>query len=207
MRRALTPKKILSKEYETLELSELWHKAFGEPEKKGIWAVCGHSGNGKSSFVMQLMKELSEVLGRGHMNSYEEDVRLTMKNLLNITGMHKAKVTLIREPLEDFYQRAMQHKSAKFFVLDSVQAMRLTYKQYDMLKKIAEKKLLVLVLRADGKRPRGHLATDIWYDADLKIWVEGYVATSNGRHNPGGKFIVWKEKAIEYHGLQSIETT
>jgi hypothetical protein len=46
---------------------------------------------------------------------------------------------------------------------------------------------------------------DIWYDSDLKIWVEGYVATSNGRHKPGGQFVIWREKAIEYHGLQAIE--
>jgi hypothetical protein len=205
MKRALTPRKILSKEYETLELSEPWQKAFGKPEKTGVWAICGHSGNGKSSLVMQLMKELSISLGKGHMNSYEEDVRLTMKNLLSIAGMDSARITLIRESFTDFYQRAKKPKSPKFFVLDSVQAMRMTAKQYEMIKELAESKLVIMVLRADGKRPKGNLATDIWYDAELKIWVEGYVATSNGRHNPGGRYVVWKEKAIEYHGTQSIE--
>ena len=205
MRRALTPKKILSKEYETLELSELWQKAFGRPETTGIWSICGHSGNGKSSLVMQAMKELSEVLGKGHMNSYEEDVRLTMKNLLSISGMASTKITLIRESFQEFYERAKRPKSPKFFVLDSVQAMRITSKQYEKIKEIAQTKLVILILRAEGKRPKGNLATDIWYDSDLKIWVEGYVATSNGRHNPGGKYIVWRERAIEYHGVQTIE--
>ena len=44
---------------ETLKLTGAWADAFGEPERIGVWFIWGNSGNGKSSFVMQLCKELA----------------------------------------------------------------------------------------------------------------------------------------------------
>jgi hypothetical protein len=206
-KRALTPAEILAKKYETIRWSEKWMRAFNNPESTGIISICGHSGNGKSSFTMQMIKELSTCLGRGHMNAYEENAKLTMQNLLINNNMESVngKITIIKETFEATFQRLCASKSARFVVLDSVQAMRLTYKQYELLKELSERKLIIFILRADGKRPKGNLALDIWYDSDLKIWVEGYLATSNGRHNPGGQFVIWREKAIEYHGLKTIE--
>jgi hypothetical protein len=206
-KRAFTPAEILAKKYETIQWSEKWNEGFGNPETTGIISICGHSGNGKSSFTMQMIKELSTCLGKGHMNAYEENAKLTMQNLLINNHMQSAngKITIIKETFDATYQRLCSSKSARFVVLDSVQAMRLTYKQYELLKELSERKLIIFILRADGKRPKGNLGLDIWYDSDLKIWVEGYVATSNGRHNPGGRFVIWREKAIEYHGTQTIE--
>mgnify|MGYP000320329112 CR=1 FL=1 len=45
---------------ETLKLTGAWAEAFGEPERIGVWFIWGNSGNGKSSFVMQLCKELAK---------------------------------------------------------------------------------------------------------------------------------------------------
>ena len=39
------------------------------------------------------------------------------------------------------------------------------------------------------------------YDADLKIWVEGYTAFSKGRFiGETGKYTVWARGAAEYWG-------
>jgi predicted ATP-dependent serine protease len=135
-RRALTPAEILAKRYSTIKWSEKWKDAFSNPESTGIISICGNSGNGKSSFTMQMIKELSECLGRGHMNAYEENAKLTMQNLLINNHMQSVngKITIIKETFDATYQRLCSSKSARFVVLDSVQAMRLTYKQYELLK-------------------------------------------------------------------------
>lgn len=44
----------------TLELQGAMRDAFGTPERSGVWFIWGNSGNGKTSFVMQLAKALTE---------------------------------------------------------------------------------------------------------------------------------------------------
>ena len=71
---------------ETLKLTGAWADAFGEPERIGVWFIWGNSGNGKSSFVMQLCKELAK-FGRVAYDSLEEGASLTMQNTLRRFNM------------------------------------------------------------------------------------------------------------------------
>ena len=54
--------------------------------KKGVWFIWGSSGNGKTSFVMQLCKQLTR-FGRVAYNSLEEGDDVTMQNALIRFGM------------------------------------------------------------------------------------------------------------------------
>lgn len=58
--RALTVKEVLKQKKRTFAFKGEWKEAFGEPERTGVWFIWGNSGNGKSSFVMQLCKYLCE---------------------------------------------------------------------------------------------------------------------------------------------------
>ena len=53
---------------------------------RGCWFVWGNSGNGKTSFVMQLCKELCKY-DRVAFNSLEEGTSLTVQNNLRRFGM------------------------------------------------------------------------------------------------------------------------
>ena len=81
MARALSVTEAVSMKKETLKLTGAWADAFGEPERIGVWFIWGNSGNGKSSFVMQLCKELAK-FGRVAYDSLEEGASLTMQNTL-----------------------------------------------------------------------------------------------------------------------------
>ena len=59
MKRALTVNEVLKEKKTTFDFEGQWREAFGEPERTGVWFIWGNSGNGKSSFTMQLCKELS----------------------------------------------------------------------------------------------------------------------------------------------------
>ena len=63
-----------------------WKEAFGQPERGGVWFVWGKSGNGKTSFVLQLCKELTR-FGKVAYDSLEEGASLTMQNALMRVGM------------------------------------------------------------------------------------------------------------------------
>jgi len=58
MGRALTVKEVLNKKRQTFPFDGKWADAFGQPERTGVWFIWGRSGNGKTSFVMQLIAEL-----------------------------------------------------------------------------------------------------------------------------------------------------
>ena len=57
-RNAKGVRELLSMKFETLAFEGTWYDAFGTPERRGVWMVWGNTGNGKTSFVMQLCKEL-----------------------------------------------------------------------------------------------------------------------------------------------------
>ena len=84
--RALTVKEVLKQKKRTFAFKGKWKDAFGEPERTGVWFIWGNSGNGKSSFVMQLCKYLCE-FDRVAYNSLEEGDSLTMQNTLKRYGM------------------------------------------------------------------------------------------------------------------------
>ena len=86
MKRALSVRDILDKKYNTFPFEGKWKEAFGTPERVGVWFIWGNSGNGKTSFVMQLCKELCKY-DRVVYNSLEEGACLTVQNNLKMHGM------------------------------------------------------------------------------------------------------------------------
>ena len=86
MRRALNVRDILNKKYDVFPFEGKWKDAFDTPEVRGCWFVWGNSGNGKTSFVMQLCKELCKY-DRVAFNSLEEGTSLTVQNNLRRFGM------------------------------------------------------------------------------------------------------------------------
>lgn len=202
MARALSVLEVLKMKKATLPLTGEWAEAFGVPERVGVWIIWGNSGNGKSSFVMQLCKELAK-FGKVAYNSLEEGTSLTMKNTLQRFGMAEVnnKLLLLCESMEELSERLSKRRSPDFVIIDSFQYTQMTYKEYIKLKEKHRDKLLVFISHAEGKFPEGRSAKKVMYDSSLKVWVEGYRAISKGRFfGPKGHYIIWPEKAIEYWG-------
>ena len=104
-----------------------------------------------------------------------------------------------REDVESLTERLSKPKSPEFVIMDSVQVMGLSWKDYRMLRERFPRKLFVLVSQTDGKQPVGRPAKRMMFGADLKVWVEGHVAFSKGRFiGETAKYIVWQEAADTY---------
>lgn len=180
-----------------------WEASLGRPAKSGTWLVWGHSGNGKTSFVMQLAKYLCK-FEKVIYDSLEESTGLSVQKSLRRHGMADVArrfVILDREPIEALSERLRRKKSPSVIIVDSLQYSGLTYPAYKKLKEeFSKSKLFIFISHAEGTRPEGRVGRKVEYDADIKIFVEGFKASCKSRFmdRPGVPFIIWEEGAIKY---------
>ena len=182
----------------TIPFTGAWADAFGAPERTGVWFLWGHSGNGKTSFVMQLTAELS-LHGRVLFVPLEEEFSKTTQdsvrrhNLVEKNGKIKF---LSCDTLEELSEYLKKPKTPDFVIVDSYQYTQLSYKAYLRFKREHRNKLIVFVSHASGNLPAGRSAVSVMYDAALKIYVSGYRAVSRGRFiGPVGFYTIWEEGA------------
>lgn len=202
LNRALSVSDVYMLERATYRLSERWHEAFGEIDRTGVWLIWGKSGSGKTSFVLELCKELAR-FGRVAYDSLEEGDSLTMKNAFIRAGMMdvaRRVVLLNRESMTDLHERLSRPKSPDIVVIDSFQYTRMRYAEYQRFKEAHADKLIIFVSHATGDKPKGQAADAVMYDATQKILVKGYVAISKGRFKPGGRYVIWDEGARRVWG-------
>lgn len=203
-RKAITAAKAMSVRTATVAVCPEWTGCLGgEIAASGVVFVWGNSGNGKSNAVMSLARMLA-AHGRVLYLSIEEGYSLSFQRTLGrnrMDALGAAFQIVDSAGIEDLQTLLRQKRSAKVVIIDSVQAMGLTWQQYFELRQRNPKTLFVLVSRAEGKQPEGRAARRMMYDAGLKIWVEGYVAFSKGRFiGETGIYTIWDKGARDYWG-------
>ncbi|SFU35439.1 hypothetical protein SAMN05216364_1005101 [Porphyromonadaceae bacterium KHP3R9] len=202
IKRAYAPSEILQMKKKSFPFDGDWFDAFDNPEQSGVWFIWGNSGNGKSSFVMQLCRELAR-FGKVVFNALEEAQSKTMQDAISRFGLDAldGKLSFVCEPMDHLCERLARRRGPDFAIIDSFQYTRITYRQYIDIKEANRGKLLIFVSHAEGKQPAGRAAKSVMYDADLKIHVEGYRARSKGRYiGEKGYIDIWKTKALAYWG-------
>ena len=163
-----------------------------------------NSSCGVMSLLVAISIKMLSGFGRVLYVSKEEGYSLSFQHTLARFSMADCGASfqvIDQEDLESLTERLSRPRSPEFVVIDSVQTMGMTYRDYRALKERFRSKLFILVSQVDGKQPDGRPARKMMYDADLKIWVEGYTAFSKGRFiGETGKYIVWARGAAEYWG-------
>ena len=202
MPRAISTDQLLKKKFKILELSPEFSESFGVPEDNGSWIIWGESGNGKTSFSMQLAKELTK-FGTVVYNTLEEGARKSMQDAIIRSNMKECKARfklLDRENIADLRSRLEAQKSPKFVFIDSLQYSGLNKKQFFDLVNDFPKKLFILISHADGRLPEGRVARSVRYHCDIKIRVEGFKAFALSRSGGGKEYIIYQKGAAEYWG-------
>lgn len=210
MERAYSPSEILRKKIPSIPFEGVWREAFGEPGRTGVWLIWGESANGKSSFAMQLAKELTRY-GRVVYNSLEESISLSFQKNMQRCRMEEAKkkfLVLDREPIDKLAERLKSQRSPDFIIIDSLQYTGINYREYKRLKEAFPNKLFIFISHADSGKPKGSTAVNVQYDADMKILVQGYRAICKGRFIPdaGKHFSIWAEAEAKYWGIETEVT-
>jgi len=200
LKRALTVRNVLDKKHDLYEFTGKWYDAFSCPERTGVWFIWGNSGNGKTTFILELIKELSR-FEKIVFNSLEEGTSHTLqKSFLNL-NMNEVndRLLVVQDSPEELVERMRAKKSPGVAIVDSFQYFQMSYKQYIDFKRKLSGKLIIFISHADGNQPAGRSAKSVAYDATLKIWVEGYKAISKGRYmGPIGEYVIWPERATMY---------
>lgn len=203
MGRTLTAQQVLSITNKTVEMTGAWGDCLGTIDRTGVVFVWGNSGNGKTTAVMQLCKELAK-FGKVLYVSIEEGTSLSIQNTIRRCHMeecHRRFQLVEDESIEDLSARLEKRKSPDFVVIDSFQYAQLSFREYKSFVARHRKKLLIFVSHADGRIPAGRPAQRVMYTAGLKLWVEGYKCFSKGRFiGSTGEYTIWKEGAEKYWG-------
>lgn len=203
-KRAYSPKEIAAKKWVTLPWGEKWSKPFGYPADNATWFISGASAQGKSSFVMQLGKELCKY-GPVLYVSYEESVNQSFQRRMDYLQMNEVQGkfrVLIDEHLEDLAERLAKPKSPKFVIVDSFQVASESYgwdymKAVELMKRF-NKKCFIFISQEDKSQPTGKPARRLRYICDMKVRVIGYKAYCQGRAigDAGSYYVVWEEGVL-----------
>ena len=202
LKRAYSPVEIQNMDIPSFEFAGDWEASLGRPAKTGTWIIWGYSGNGKSSFAMQLIKYLCK-FDRVIYDSLEESTGKSLQMSLNRHGMEEVNHKLLildREPMDVLSERLSRKRSPGIVIIDSFQYSGLSYQGYKDLKERHANKLLIFISHAEGMRPEGRAAKKVEYDADVKIFIQGFRAMCKSRfmEKPGVPFLIWEEGAARY---------
>ncbi|UWY28836.1 bifunctional adenosylcobinamide kinase/adenosylcobinamide-phosphate guanylyltransferase [Flavobacterium sp. TR2] len=207
-KRALTVANILSTVIPLIKFTGRFNDVFGNPQKKSRWFIWGDSSSGKSSFIMQLIKEFAKT-EKTILISKEEDLddenlqdRLKLFQMQDVAN----NFNVIDDNVEQLINRLEQRNSAQVVVIDSVSYFFLgyTFEDYLNFRKRFKEKTLVFIGHAKGQNPKTDFEDRIKFDATQKVVVSGYLATNKGRkYGPNAKqFVVWQKGYEDLHGTQ-----
>ncbi len=200
MKKAYSPRDIEQKKFHPLQFSGEWELAFGYPEKTSLWTITGKTTSGKSSFAMQLAKQLC-TYGRVDYVAYEEGFSKVFQERCKLFKMKEKQgaFRLIICSREELIERLKKPKSANFIIIDSFQVAAWTYEQAVELKEMFPRKSFIYICQEDKGEPMGKPAKRLEYIADMKVRVVGYKAMCRGRFSPdaGNYFEVWQEGILK----------
>jgi len=199
-KRAISIGQLYRTSIRSLDFEGEWFAAVGSPEPTGSWLIWGNSGNGKTRFALQLAKYLTTFGRKVAYDSLEEGVSLSLRNAIEDCNMQEVSrrfSLLDKEPISELTDRLSKKKSPDVIIIDSIQYTGLTYADYKMLKDRFRTKLFILISHAEGSQPSGRVARSIRFDANVKIWVEGFQAFAASRYGGGEPYMIWEEGAFK----------
>lgn len=186
------------------------YQAFGNPQDKGVWFIWGGSGSGKSTLTLEITKAFCSKYKALH-NELEEELndidfinRIKLKNMQDVEGKFLSASYNYKELCEYLDKR----NSPKVVVINSATYFFNSVDQYkEFVKKYRRKKIIIITGMAKGKNPYSELEVKIMYDANKKVFCEGYLAACKGRTiGPnGGTYIIWQEGYEKVRGSEEIK--
>lgn len=207
IKRAVSVEELSRRKFKVLHLEGSFKDLIGIPERSGSWFVFGKTGNGKTTFNMQLAKHLT-TFGKVEYNTLEEGARMSMQEAVLDNRMDQCRKgsfkILNKLSIDELKQRLRRPRAAKIIFIDSVQYTFLDKRGYKALQREFPDVLFIWVSHARGKQPLGSVAEAIWYDADVKIHVIGFKAFSKSRMSRGTltkPYVIWEEGAKNYHDI------
>lgn len=199
--------------HEYIEFDGEWYQAFGRPERSGCWIIYGKSGQGKSSFALQLARKFDEMgmrvlyftLEMGGCDDFVESVRDVgiHSEINNITWSDNTTIPELDEYLS-------KQRSPDVVIIDSVQYFEqqcgAKSPEIIRLRKKYPRKIFIFLSHVDGREVDGKTAYEVKRDSFKRIYVEGFKATfiSRGKGGPRGYYVIW-DKGYQRYWIEDIK--
>lgn len=201
--RVLGVTELYDKTYPTLEVSEKVKAMIGSTISKPFTLlIYGLRKHGKTSFCMQLCKELAQNY-QVFYNSFEEGDCLTMQEAIKRVNMHEVAGKFFLGDRLSFRQLMERLKKSRdqIVVLDSRDYMNLTTQQWVKLTGTFRRKSFILICWEQGGLPQGKYARDISYMVGAITHVKDFEAKTVGRYgNPEKPYRIAAKPKADYTG-------
>lgn len=204
--RATTNKNFLKQRFEFAEFDGVWRDSFARPQLSGVWTMYGKSGQGKTSFCLQLGKYLTN-FGKVRYVSLEQGLSLSLQQEWvreNMADCGNNIALISNAEFEDVVESCNSRKAAKMWIIDSINYWQgVTYRQLrNKLIDVNNDKLFVFIAHEKNNQPNGSVAQQLYYHSDVKMRVEGYKVFVNSRfattEEGGQPYVIWEEGAERY---------
>ncbi len=201
VKRAYSYEDIHRFKFKSMKISQSWKPHLGEPQLgNSHWIIYGESGQGKTTYVLQLVKQLCENRQKVHYNTLEEGMKLSFKLALERTQMKDVpNFHYQKETMDELVQRLKRKRQAKIVVIDSCQYFfrGMQTKDYFNFINQFQDTTFIWISGAESKKPLGKIAETIRYDADIVMYVEAYKAVV-----VKNRFEAYEPRIIWYEGFR-----
>lgn len=216
MPKTFTLSQLERKRYDQLKLSDHFTPHLGCPTRNFSLSITGESGNGKTSYTMQLVKDiiLNENGRLLYVSSEEGDdatfqaaakrADLFSLNPKKFKGITQCGYNDIRDEIN-----ANKGEKYRFLILDSIDSIGMTYNQWATLRDENRDLAIIAISWMDKGLPKSQYAKDIFYMSNIKIIVENYVAVVRScRYEGGGAdFVIWEAGARKFGRKGTLQGT
>lgn len=200
----LTLLQLKQKRYTHVQLTEEFERSLGNLVDSFVMLIFGDSGNGKTNFILQMIRVLVES-GTIAYISLEERFSYSIHRAVS---MHLGDVdegvmfydekTTINE-LKDILRK---QRAPKYVFIDSIQYWGINIEDYKALKEEFTNVGFIFVSHEKNQVPLGKMAQDIRYDADVKIHVKKFIAFVTSRFGGGMPYCIYEQRARQYWGVE-----
>ncbi|MEP4136713.1 MAG: hypothetical protein ABJL71_18940 [Cyclobacteriaceae bacterium] len=187
-------KEVMGWTFTRAELPEPWLSHLGNvPERQWVMYVDGNDGQGKTDYIMQLSKVLSQTIGKVSLNGVEQGKHPQITESANrhhFEEIQPGKFIYERNLRDwDKYKAKMKRSRPRVMIIDSISMWPLTVKQVQELLEQFPNKIIVLVAyeaHYSQNKPIRHLC-------DVKVRVKDFSAVVRSRFGGKRPFIIWEE--------------
>lgn len=214
--KVLGVKQMQQKAFKLLKFLDVqWKGILGSIPSAFILIVYGHSGNGKTEFLLRMAKFFTRFgtvawlsYEQGH--GYDLQLAINRNNMEDVSGSFLIIDPCANKPhhvsyLEDLDNYLSKRNSPQFVFIDSLDYLNWKFEDYLYLKEkfvVKKKKTIVFVSHAKGSEPKSAIGERIKYDGGMGFRVSKFIAyPDKNRFGGNDPYVIWEEKARELNPL------
>lgn len=198
---------LANKKYKTLDFTGEFADSFGKPERGSVWLVTGNSGEGKTEFCIQLLKYIKR-FGKATYYSKEQGSSSSIQQSILRNALNDVKRKecdfVYGGMFNDLVAYLNGKKTIKTIIIDSIDYLTLTVEQITYLIESFKGITMIFIAWAKGKKPKSAAAQALEYMADVKVFVNMYVAFPRSRYGGNLPYIIWEQRAKQHHPFLNL---